>query len=98
MVKKFGHWKFYNYEGEFLYDVNYADSILKVNDSILFRSKGLLTDYDAKGNKLYSALILEKVEKYDCAHTDHYEIRQLKTTWEAHDSLGRMNGFCPKFL
>jgi hypothetical protein len=37
------------------------------------------------------------MEKYDCAHTDHYEIRQFYTTWEADESLGRMNGFVQNF-
>lgn len=35
--------------------------------------------------------------KYDCAHTDHYEIRQLYTKWEVDDSLGRMNGYVQNF-
>jgi antitoxin component YwqK of YwqJK toxin-antitoxin module len=95
--KKTGYWKFFDYEGEFLYDVNYFDSIITVNDSIMFKSKGVLTDYDKDGKKLYEAFILEKMEKYDCAHTDHYEIRQLYTTWEADESLGRMNGFVQNF-
>lgn len=91
--KKFGHWDFYSYEGEFLYEVEYFDSIIKINDSIIFKSKGVLTDYNAAGDSLYKAYIIEKMEKYDCAHTDHYEIRQLYTVWEANDTLGRMNGF-----
>jgi antitoxin component YwqK of YwqJK toxin-antitoxin module len=95
--KKVGPWKFFNYEGEFLYEVNYFDSIITVNDSIMFKSKGLLKDYDKDGNKLFEAFILEKMEKYDCAHTDHYEIRQFYTTWEADESLGRMNGFVQNF-
>ena len=36
-------------------------------------------------------------EKYDCAHTDHCEIRQLYMTWEANESLGRMNSFVQNF-
>ncbi|NRA11192.1 MAG: hypothetical protein HRT57_04465 [Crocinitomicaceae bacterium] len=95
--KKFGHWEFFDYEGEFLYEVNYFDSIITLNDSIMFKSKGILTDYDKGGNKLYDAYILEKMEKYDCAHTDHYEIRQLYTVWEADESTGRMNGIVQNF-
>ena len=91
--KKIGEWKFYGYEGEFLYEANYFDTIIKVNDSIKFKAKGTLSDYDDQGNKLYTAYIIEKFEKYDCAHTDHYEIRQLYTTWENNDSTGRMNGY-----
>ncbi|MFT5777634.1 MAG: hypothetical protein ACI837_000582, partial [Crocinitomicaceae bacterium] len=95
--KKFGLWKFYNYDGLFLYEVNYFDSIISLNDSIKFKSKGILTDYDNHGNKRYSAYVIEKFEKYDCSHTDHYEIRQLLTIDEVNDSIGRMNGFVQNY-
>lgn len=91
--KKIGHWKFFDYEGELLYMVDYQDSILNINDSIRFKSKGIYIEVDAAGDTLYTAHIIEKHEKYDCSHTDHYEIRQLYTIWQANDSLGRMNGY-----
>lgn len=90
--QKTGLWKFYSYNGKFLYEANYFDSVIVLNDSVKFKSKGILTDYDDAGNRLYSAYIIEKFEKYDCAHTDHYEIRQLLTIDEENDSTGRMNG------
>jgi hypothetical protein len=76
-----------------LYKVNYHDSILKLNDSIRFKSKGIYAEVDANGDTLYTAHIIEKFEKYDCSHTDHYEIRQFYTIWEADESVGRMNGY-----
>ena len=91
--KKVGLWKFYSYEGEFLYEVKYADSIITLNDSIQFKSKGVLRDYDSKGKMISQSYIIEKFEKYDCSHTDHYEIRQLYTFWEANDSLKLRNGY-----
>lgn len=95
--KKIGCWKYYDYDGELLYEVDYQDSIIELNDSIKFRSKGILSDFDADGNLLYKAFVIEKFEKYDCSHTDHYEIRQLYTIWQASDSLGRMNGYVRNF-
>jgi antitoxin component YwqK of YwqJK toxin-antitoxin module len=95
--KKIGDWNFFSYEGEFLYEVNYFDSIIVINDSVRFKSKGIITDYDSDGKKLYKGFIIEKTEKYDCAHTDHYEIRQISTIWEAHDSIGRMNGYAKNY-
>lgn len=95
--KKVGCWEYYSYDGEFLYEVDYQDSILKINDSIQFKSKGILTDYDAKGNKLSESFVIEKFEKYDCSHTDHYEIRQLMTFWESSDTIGRMNGYVKNY-
>lgn len=95
--RKIGPWYFNSYEGERLYEVNYFDSILKINDSIKFKSKGILYDYDAAGKLLSKSYIIERFEKYDCSHTDHYEIRQYYTIWEAHDSLRRMNGYVKNY-
>ena len=95
--KKVGCWKYYSYEGELLYEVEYFDSILKINDSIQFKSKGLLTDFDASGKVLSKSYVIEKFEKYDCSHTDHYEIRQLYTIWQANDSLKRINGYVKNY-
>lgn len=95
--KKVGCWEFYSYEGELLYEVDYRDSIITINDSVQFKSKGILTDFDAAGNKLSESFVIEKFEKYDCSHTDHYEIRQLMTIWEANDTIGRMNGYVKNY-
>lgn len=90
--KKVDLWKFFDYEGELLYEVDYFDSVLILNDSIRFKSKGILSDFDNSGNLISKSYIIEKFEKYDCSHSDHYEVRQLYTIWEADVSLGRMNG------
>ncbi|PWL32618.1 MAG: hypothetical protein DCO96_03475 [Fluviicola sp. XM-24bin1] len=91
--EKIGLWKFYDYDGLYLYKVDYFDSIIEINDSIRFKSKGVLTSFNAQGDSIFRAHIIEKMEKYDCAHTDHYEIRQLYTIWETPDSTNRMNGY-----
>lgn len=95
--QKIGHWDFYSYEGQHLYHVNYFDSIIEINDSVRFKSKGLYTKLSSQGDTLFESLILEKSEKYDCAHTDHYEVRQYMTLWEASDTLQRLNGFVRNF-
>ena len=95
--KKVGCWKYWNYEGEFLYEIDYFDTIVSINDSVQFKAKGVLTDYDAAGKKQSESYIIEKFEKYDCSHTDHYEIRQLMTIWEASDSVRRMNGYVKNY-
>lgn len=95
--KKVGCWKYYSYEGEFLYEADYFDTIIKVNDSIQFKVKGILTDYNADGQKVSESYIIEKFEKYDCSHTDHYEIRQLMTIWQGKDSMDRMNGYVKNY-
>lgn len=90
--RKSGNWEYFSYEGEKLHQINYFDSLIVLNDSIMYNSKGIYTEVDAKGDTLYKSYIIEKFERYDCSHTDHYETRQLKTIWEASDTLHRMNG------
>lgn len=89
--KKSGYWEHFNYDGDKLYEVNYFDSLIVLNDSIKFNSKGVYTGIDADGNETFCAFIIEKSERFDCSHKDHYEVRQLYTTWQADDSVGRMN-------
>jgi antitoxin component YwqK of YwqJK toxin-antitoxin module len=95
--KKTGHWKYYSYEGKLLYEVDYADTIIALNDSIRFKSKGILTYPDARGNASSRSWIIEKVEKYDCSHSDHNEERMLYTFWEADTSVHRMNGYVKNY-
>lgn len=95
--KKVGCWKYWSYEGEMLYEVDYFDSIIVLNDSIKFNAKGILTDYNAAGEKISESFIIEKFEKYDCSHSDHYEIRQLMTIWQGKDSVDRMNGYVKNY-
>jgi antitoxin component YwqK of YwqJK toxin-antitoxin module len=95
--KKVSCWKYYGYDGEFLYEADYFDTIIALNDSIQFKVKGILTDYDRHGKKLSESYIIEKFEKYDCSHTDHYEIRQLMTIWQGKDSVDRMNGYVKNY-
>lgn len=90
--RKAGCWEYFSYDGEKLYEANYFDTILVINDSIRFKSKGIYTEVDANGEVVYESYIIEKSERYDCSHSDHYEVRQLKTIWQADDSLNRMSG------
>ena len=91
--RKSGLWNYYSYEGENLHRVNYFDSVIVFNDSISYSCKGVYTELDIDGTPLYESYIIEKFERYDCSHSDHYETRQLKTIWEANNSLNRMNGY-----
>jgi antitoxin component YwqK of YwqJK toxin-antitoxin module len=95
--RKHGFWYFNDYDGNRKYEVNYFDTILKINDSIKFKSKGIITYLDENGLPLSKSYIIERIEKYDCSHTDHYETRQYYTIWQKHDSLNRMNGFVKNY-
>lgn len=95
--KKVGLWKHFSYEGKALYEANYFDTILQINDSIRFKSKGILTLLDDKGKPSSKSYIIEKVEKYDCSHADHNEERMLYTFWEADTSQHRINGYVKNY-
>lgn len=90
--KKSGYWEFFDYYGKKLYEVNYFDTLLVINDSVKFNSKGIYTGFDNNEEELFRAYIIEKSERFDCSHKDHYEVRQFYTIWEAHDTVGRING------
>ncbi len=93
---KAGCWKYYSYDGELLYEVDYFDSTIVLNDSIKFNSRGVYTEIDADGDILHESYIIEKSEKYDCSHSDHYEVRQYLTKWSL-DTENRMNGFVKNY-
>ncbi|MCE3296287.1 MAG: hypothetical protein K0R65_2001 [Crocinitomicaceae bacterium] len=95
--KKVGCWYYNNYAGVKQYEVDYFDTILKINDSIKFKSKGIRTDYDSLGNALFTSYVIEKIENYDCSHTDHYEVRQFMTIWQKDTSFHRFDGYVKNY-
>ncbi len=94
---KTGCWKYFNYYGKKLMEVEYFDSIITVNDSIKFKSKGILYYLDAHDNTLSKSWIIEKFEKYDCSHTDHNEERMLYCFWEKDTTQHRKNGYVKNY-
>ncbi|MDH4474676.1 MAG: hypothetical protein QE487_18875 [Fluviicola sp.] len=95
--KKVGYWKHFSYEGKALYEINYFDTLLVINDSVRFKSKGILTYLGENNRPLSRSYIIEKVEKYDCSHTDHTEERMLYTFWEADSMQQRINGYVKNY-
>lgn len=94
---KTGCWKYYNYFGKKLMEVEYFDSIITVNDSIKFKSKGILYYLDEQDHVLSKSWIIEKFEKYDCSHTDHNEERMLYCFWEKDTTQQRKNGYVKNY-
>lgn len=91
--KKSGCWYYYNYKGVKLYEVDYFDTILVVNDSVQFKAKGILSYVDGNNQITSKSWIIEKIEKYDCAHTDHTEERMLYCFWQQDSSQNRISGY-----
>ena len=67
--KKIGHWTFFSYEGRKLYEVNYFDTILQINDSVRFKSKGILTLLDTNGQASFAKATSLKKSRNTTAHT-----------------------------
>lgn len=94
---KTGCWKYFNYHGKKLMEVEYFDTIITVNDSIKFKSKGILYYLDQNNSPLSKSWIIEKFEKYDCSHTDHNEERMLYCFWEKDTTQHRRNGYVKNY-
>ncbi len=94
---KTGCWKYFNYFGKKLMEVEYFDSIISINDSIKFKSKGIVYYLDENDNPLSKSWIIEKFEKYDCSHTDHNEERMLYCFWEKDSTQHRKNGYVKNY-
>lgn len=93
---KVGNWKHYSYEGRLLYEINYADTTITLNDSISFQNFGTFILYDSLGTKISESYIIENLEKYDCSNNDHYTIRQFYTIWEK-EGANRINGYVKNY-
>lgn len=93
---KVGNWKHYSYEGRLLYEINYADTTITLNDSISFQNFGTFILYDSLGTKISESYIIENLEKYDCSNNDHYTIRQFYTIWEK-EGVNRINGYVKNY-
>lgn len=84
--KKSGLWKFYSYEGNLLYTIDYSDTMNR-EEAI-----GLYTEYSSEGKILSKRYLIEELEKYDCSHSDYYAIRQFVVFEDTKDSIDRSNG------
>jgi antitoxin component YwqK of YwqJK toxin-antitoxin module len=91
--KKVGCWEYFSYDGLKLMEVDYFDTLITRFDSIKFKSKGILTYVDSNGVELSKSYIIEKIEKYDCSHSDHHEERMLYCFWEKDTLQHRINGY-----
>lgn len=95
--KKVGCWQYFNYQGVKLFEVDYFDTLIVVNDSIQFKTKGILSYVDKNNEVTSKSWIIEKIEKYDCAHTDHTEERMLYCFWEKDSNQHRINGYVKNY-
>lgn len=84
--KSVGLWKFYGYEGNLLYAIDYEAN--SGEDDTL----GIYTEYGVDGSVLSKRYLIEELEKYDCAHSDYYAIRQFIVFEDQKDSIDRSNG------
>lgn len=92
MEEKIGNWNYYHYNGNKLYSIHYGDSIIKVNDSIEFKTYGKYYKVNTSGDTTMIGYITEMDSKYDCANTDHYEIRQFYFPNQLNDDKNLRNG------
>ncbi len=93
--KNYGDWDFYSYEGRRLYSIDYGTQTVTI-DGIIYPEeeiKGVYIEYDSLGNQVCRGFMIEELEKYDCAHSDYYAIRQFVITEDRPgDAYERTNG------
>jgi antitoxin component YwqK of YwqJK toxin-antitoxin module len=75
---KQGLWKYYDYEGRKIRDINYQDTLVSI-DKRTFDVKGSVTDYDSLGKIISTRFLLEETEHYECSNDDYYSERQYIT-------------------
>lgn len=91
--KKSGNWNYFDSEGKLLYQVDYFDTIIHVDDSLIFNAVGIYFDLNQSGEILSKSYIIELNEQFDCSHDEHYEIRTLYTFWEKESSAKQRNEY-----
>ncbi|MDH4474806.1 MAG: hypothetical protein QE487_19530 [Fluviicola sp.] len=92
--KSWGDWDFYNYDGQRLYSIDYGTQTVVMHGVTYSESeiKGEYIEYDSLGNEICKGYVIEELEKYDCAHSDYYAIRQFILLEDRQDSYERTNG------
>ncbi|MES2557943.1 MAG: hypothetical protein V4604_17440 [Bacteroidota bacterium] len=90
----YGDWDFYNYDGRRLYSIDYGTQTVVMHGITYPESeiKGTYVEYDSLGNDLCRGFLIEELEKYDCAHSDYYAIRQFIIIEDREDEYERTDG------
>ena len=89
---KIGLWK-YNPPYQNSYTVFYHDTLVKINDSLSFNSKGIFTDLDAAGIPISKRHIIEDQQLYNCGQNETYDINTYYVIYEKDSSQHLINGF-----
>ncbi|ASS47862.1 MAG: hypothetical protein A3D31_18450 [Candidatus Fluviicola riflensis] len=92
--KNWGDWDFYNYNGQRLYSIDYGTMTIVMHGITYTESeiKGVYIEYDSLGEQICRGALIEELEKYDCAHSDYYAIRQFIIIEDRQDEYERTNG------
>ena len=92
--KSWGDWDFYNYNGQRLYSIDYGIQTVVMHGVTYSEAeiKGEYVEYDSLGGVICRGSMIEELEKYDCAHSDYYAIRQFIIIEDREDTYERTNG------
>jgi antitoxin component YwqK of YwqJK toxin-antitoxin module len=90
VLVKQGTWKYYDYEGRKIRQINYQDSVVKVGGKN-FDVTGSVTEFDSLGKVISERFLLEEIEHYECSNDDYYSERQYIIVSSTNPDL--KNGF-----
>jgi antitoxin component YwqK of YwqJK toxin-antitoxin module len=93
---KISLWK-YNPPYQNAFTVFYHDTLLQLNDSLSFNSKGIFTDLDEAGIPISKRHIIEDQQLYNCGQNETYDINTYYVIYEKDSSQHLINGFVKNY-
>ncbi|MBI1837572.1 MAG: hypothetical protein HYR91_09945 [Flavobacteriia bacterium] len=76
--EKFGLWNYFNLDGKLVYSIDHylksEKKELEIKESIFTQIEGILTEYDANGEKLCVKAIINSYAHYDCPDNFYYNV------------------------
>ncbi|MBI1836536.1 MAG: hypothetical protein HYR91_04655 [Flavobacteriia bacterium] len=75
------------------YSINYFDSIIKVNDTLSFKTKGLFVQKNWKNENIFKKYLLDQNSLYICSLNENFDINTFFTFFEKDTALHGLNGY-----
>lgn len=89
---KVSNWNYYDtINGN--YNIRYFDSIIKVNDTLSFKTKGLFVQKNRENEIIFKKYLLDQNSLYVCTLNENFDINTFYTFFEKDTSLHGVNGY-----
>ena len=75
------------------YSINYFDSIIKINDTLSFKTKGLFVQKNSENEIIFKKYLLDQNSLYICSLNENFDINTFYTFFEKDTSFHGVNGY-----